>query len=102
MLIEPPNPQSTSTHQSRPQHPPLNQTPKAAITPSTHTYRLFTLLKSVLSPGRATTPDSVEQREPIIMIRARHCKHRATPFEQLLPMTIAATARLAASIQTLR
>src|SRR4029078_11054977 len=59
---------------------PAHQSPKATITPSTHTYRLFTLLKSVLAPGRAATPDSVEQRGAIIMIRARHCKHRATPL----------------------
>jgi hypothetical protein len=69
-----------TSHQSYPQLT-SNLPPKATITPSTHTYRLFTLLKSVRAPGRATTPDSVEQRGPIIMIRARHCKHRAAPFE---------------------
>src|SRR5690349_428312 len=48
-----------------------NQSPRATITPSTHTYRLFTLLKSVRAPGRAPTQDSVEQRDAIIIIRPR-------------------------------
>ena len=56
---------------------PATRTPKATTTPSTHTYRLFTLLKSVLRPGRASTQDSVEQRVAIIMIRARYCKTSA-------------------------
>ena len=34
---------------------PVSRTPKAAITPSTHTYRLFTLLKSVRPAGFCQT-----------------------------------------------
>ena len=34
---------------------PARQSPKAAITPSTHTYRLFTLLKSVRPAGFCQT-----------------------------------------------
>src|SRR6185369_16191944 len=41
-----------------PESPPASsrrQTPKATITPSTHTYRLFTLLKSVRAAGSCQT-----------------------------------------------
>ena len=55
MLIEPSNPQQPVTRQSLPQLPPARQTPKATITPSTHTYRLFTLLKSVRAAGFCQT-----------------------------------------------
>ena len=55
MLIEPSSPRQTSFRQSYLQLPPANQTPKATITPSTHTYRLFTLLKSVRPTGFCQT-----------------------------------------------
>ena len=53
MLIEPPRFQSPA-RQSYPQ-PTSNLPPKATITPSTHTYRLFTLLKSVRAAGFCQT-----------------------------------------------
>ena len=55
MLSEPSNPQYPDTRQSYPQLRIRHQAPKPAITPSTHTYRLFTLLKSVRPPGFCQT-----------------------------------------------
>src|SRR5689334_12974929 len=51
MLVEPPGTSPTRVAPSF----TSNQSPRATITPSTHTYRLFTLLKSVRASGFCQT-----------------------------------------------